>query len=74
MSTRRKIPHSRVPLVSKDGTVDRDWYLLLEREQHIGEPATSANAGPASALPATPAGYITIMVNGKQFLQPYYLP
>lgn len=32
----------------------------------------SANAGPATALPATPAGYVTINITGAPFKVPYY--
>lgn len=74
MTTRRKIPHSRVAISGKDGLIERDWYLLLERDQHVGVPATSALAGSASALPATPSGYLTVTVNGEQKLMPYYDP
>lgn len=34
---------------------------------------TSATAGTATALPATPAGYVTQMINGKSVKVPYYL-
>jgi hypothetical protein len=34
--------------------------------------ASSASAGAASALPATPVGYLTILVNGSQAAIPYY--
>lgn len=34
---------------------------------------TTANAGGASALPATPAGYTTITINGQRFKLPLYL-
>ncbi len=34
--------------------------------------STSANAGPASALPALPVGYISINITGGNFKIPYY--
>ncbi len=74
MTTRRKIPHSRVPLVDKDGLMTREWYEFLSRDVVVGEPATSANAGAASGLPATPDGYESVTVNGEPRVRPYYLP
>lgn len=73
MTTHRKIPHSRIPPVDGDGLMAREWFELLEREQHVGTPATAASAG-AATLPATPEGFITVTVNGQQCLVPYYLP
>jgi hypothetical protein len=35
---------------------------------------TTAQAGGASALPATPAGYTHITINGQSFKIPIYLP
>lgn len=35
---------------------------------------TVGAAGGASALPATPAGYVTTTVNGQTVKIPYYLP
>lgn len=72
MTTRRKIPAARVPMTDKNGIVEREWYSLLEREQYVGVPETSATAGAASALPATPEGYATFTLNGVQYLMPYY--
>lgn len=75
MATRRKTPGQRVPIVDKDGLVSREWYLLLERDQHIGAPSlTVGAAGAAAALPATPSGYLTVTVNGEQKLMPFYDP
>ena len=34
--------------------------------------ATSANAGAATALPATPSGYLEVSINGTVFKIPYY--
>jgi hypothetical protein len=34
----------------------------------------SANAGGAAALPATPAGYTIISINGQSFKVPLYVP
>ena len=36
--------------------------------------ATSAVAGAATALPPTPAGYVTIQVGGSNMMVPYYTP
>lgn len=36
--------------------------------------STSATAGGATALPATPAGYLSISINGTTFKLPYYNP
>lgn len=74
MTTRRKIPHSRIPLVDKDGLITREWYDFLSQNAVVGAPATSANAGVATALPATPEAYVTITVNGVQLLSPVYNP
>lgn len=35
---------------------------------------TSATGGGASALPATPTGYMTISINGTSYKMPYYAP
>lgn len=74
MTTRRKIPHSRVPIVDKDGLITREWYEFLSRDAVVGTPATAANAGAATALPATPESYLTVTVNGVQLVYPAYLP
>lgn len=34
--------------------------------------ATSATAGGATALPATPAGYLTLSINGTSYKVPFY--
>lgn len=41
--------------------------------QQAGGTSTSATAGIASALPATPQGYLTIVVDGNAVKVPYYL-
>lgn len=66
-------PHARVPIGDADGTpvlVAREWLNFLTNAN--AETSTSATAGAASALPATPAGYLTISINGRQFKLPYY--
>ena len=35
---------------------------------------TSATAGTASPLPALPAGYLTVSINGTNYKMPYYNP
>jgi len=39
-----------------------------------GDPASTASAGSAAALPATPAGYLPVQVNGVAMVVPYYKP
>lgn len=34
--------------------------------------ATVGSAGAAAALPATPSGYLTVMVGNTPFVMPYY--
>lgn len=41
--------------------------------QQAGGTSMSATAGVASALPATPQGYLTIVVDGNAVKVPYYL-
>ncbi|CAH1677798.1 hypothetical protein [Chelatococcus sp.] len=41
--------------------------------QQAGGTSTSASAGAASALPSTPQGYLTIVVDGNAVKVPYYL-
>lgn len=65
MATRLKIPAATVPMVDpKTGLPNPDWYKFLERLPIAGEVATSATAGAADALPATPSGYHTQIING----------
>lgn len=53
--------------------VFRFLQLIGERAQFIGVGRTnSALAGAASALPATPAGYQVVVVDGVEYLTPYY--
>ncbi len=72
MSTKRKIPEATVPIAGQGGAIGPEWFKSLLRDQHVGDPALSAGAGAAMALPATPAGYLTITVNGTPYLFPYY--
>lgn len=72
MATRKKIPHNRVPIADQDGMVTQQWYQLMERDAHVGDFATAAAAGAATALPATPAGYYTVVVGGTPRLVPFY--
>lgn len=33
---------------------------------------TVGSAGSAAALPATPAGYVTLTINGRDYVMPFY--
>lgn len=41
--------------------------------QQTGGTSTSASAGVAAALPATPQGYLTIVVDGNAVKVPFYI-
>jgi len=69
---------ARVPLIDeRTGMLNRDWFRFFEqigqKAQIInGNLATSALAGSASALPAFPAGYMIVTLNGQDYKVPYY--
>jgi hypothetical protein len=57
----------------KEGVQWRNWFFNLR--QYLVSPATSTTvggAGAASALPATPVGYIVLNINGTDYKVPYY--
>lgn len=48
---------------------------LILGDIRLGSPTTQTtvgSAGGATALPATPTGYLTIMVGNTPFVMPYY--
>ena len=50
----------------------RDWFKKLTDYLNKPKTATTATAGTASALPATPAGYYQIQIGGVNYKVPYY--
>lgn len=61
----------------KSGLIEDWWFqffqLIAKKAQFIGEGnVTAAATGSATALPANPAGYQTVVVNGVEYLVPYY--
>lgn len=59
------------------GKVTQPWFRfirkLADKAQILnGAVSTSAVAGTASALPATPAGYLSITIDGTPYKVPYY--
>ena len=63
MATRPRIPSFDVPLVGPDGRVNVEWFKAWSKFTQAGEFETTVGAaGGASALPATPKGYITVFV------------
>ena len=64
-------------LTDKNGKVTSVWFRFLRKMADkaqilAGGTTTSAIAGTASALPATPAGYLSITLNGTAYKVPYY--
>lgn len=47
---------------------------LAGKQPALSTTATSASAGAAAALPATPEGYVQITVGGQPMMIPYFLP
>lgn len=75
MATRPKIPNANVPFLTADGRVAPEWYRAISQFAHSGEVVTTVGAaGAASALPATPTGYLTVVVNGEVRQFPFYVP
>lgn len=70
--------NSRDPIADQSGIVTRNWYNFFSVLQKVakivnGDSSTSATAGAASPLPATPAGYMTINdLDGVPRKVPYY--
>jgi hypothetical protein len=61
----------------KTGVLQSSMFRFLQfvanKAQFIGQGrTTSAVAGTASALPATPAGYQVVIVGGNEYVVPYY--
>jgi hypothetical protein len=59
------------------GKITQSWFRfirkLADKAQILnGNTTTSAVAGSASALPATPAGYLSITIDGAPYKVPYY--
>lgn len=74
------MPKLGPPPLTSETMLDR-WLSLLWKKTKSGEvfdEATTATtigaAGGASALPATPLGYVTTEINGVTVKMPYYLP
>lgn len=67
---------SQQPFVDKDGRLTRQGYLLLNALSTQAVPilntVSSATSGSASALPAAPAGYLELPLNGVVVKVPYY--
>lgn len=74
MATRPKVPNQSVPFLLSDGRVTPEWYRFLSQLPTVGEAATSATGGSATALPAQPVGYETFVLNGEQKKRAYYDP
>lgn len=49
-----------------------DTAIVSAAAAYVGDEITSADAGAADALPATPSGYAPISVNGRTVLIPYF--
>lgn len=64
----QRLPSS--PLVDQTGRPTRAWQLFLLNLLNFSS-ATSATAGSAT-LPAAPAGFIEVTVNGESKKVPYY--
>lgn len=64
------------PLVDSNGVLTRQGYLFLNAlaTQAVSalSTSTSAASGSATALPSTPAGYLSIPINGTVLKIPYY--
>jgi len=71
MATKPKLPKFDAPVLDRSGRLDKQWFNDLSQQSHVGTPATTASAG-AGTLPATPAGFITIYVNGAEKKVPFY--
>lgn len=67
---------SQQPFTDKNGHLTRQGYLLLNALSTQAVPilstASSATSGSASALPAAPAGYLEIPLNGVVVKVAYY--
>lgn len=69
---------ARTPVVDPDtGMINRDWFRFFElmgRKAQVvdGDITLAAVAGTAAALPALPAGYMTINLAGANYKVPYY--
>lgn len=57
-----------------EGALFRFLSTTADKANFIGQGqvTTVGAAGPAAALPATPAGYQTVVVNGTEYVVPYY--
>lgn len=66
-------PHSVYPLAAGTETINGQWTLAHTGNRYDFVTGTSSpSAGGAGALPATPAGYLTININGVNRQIPYY--
>lgn len=62
------IPHDKIG----ETFLWRDWLTKITSYMFNGTISTSATAGTAGALPATPAGYLSIVIDGVEKKVPYY--
>lgn len=74
------MPKLSPPPLTSETMLDR-WLNLLWKKTKAGEvfdeattTTTVGAAGGASALPATPLGYVTTVINGVTVKMPYYSP
>ena len=75
MATRPKVPKFDAPVFDDRGHFTREWYQFFSSLPHSGDYQTTVGAaGGASALPATPKGYRTEVINGTQYVIPFYNP
>ena len=68
---------ARTAMVDAKGMVSRPWFMFFDNIRTkvnilTSRITTSATAGAATALPATPEGYITIKLDGEDYKVPFY--
>lgn len=69
--------NTRTPITTDGSTVNRIWFLFFDAikrktDMFTGKVSSTATAGAAPALPATPEGYIVINIEGTDYKVPYY--
>ncbi len=69
--------NTRTPMVDQKGMIAQVWYRFIDKIREKaniidGTSSNSAIAGTAAALPATPEGYMTIILDGTEYKVPYY--
>jgi hypothetical protein len=75
MATKPKVPKFDAPVFDDRGRFTREWYEFFARLPASGDyQLTVGGAGPADALPATPKGYETAVINNEIVVRPFYDP